>query len=161
MDNLLRYCLTPNNAVSPLFAILFGIRRDSGITTYVNSSPASRTIKKSLKALCFQGFFLCGDRQNKGGASQGCARLSLLARQTGSYQSFLSLIAFRRKPPIIVTGMDTERETGSIDAPRIPPKIVQTMAIRIIATPPQIPISNIYKRGCYSLRFSFKMKVIG
>ena len=46
MDNLLRYCLTPNNAVSPLFAILFGIGRDSGITTYVNLSPASRTKKE-------------------------------------------------------------------------------------------------------------------
>ena len=44
----------------------------------------------------------------------------------------LFLIAFNINPPIIAIGMETESETGSRNAPNIPPKIVQTTARTII-----------------------------
>ena len=45
----------------------------------------------------------------------------------------LFLIAFNINPPIIAIGMETESETGSRNAPNIPPKIVQTTARAIIS----------------------------
>ena len=42
------------------------------------------------------------------------------------------MIAFNINPPIIAIGMETESETGSRNAPNIPPKIVQTTARTII-----------------------------
>ena len=45
----------------------------------------------------------------------------------------LFLIAFNINLPIIAIGMETESETGSRNAPNIPPKIVQTTARAIIS----------------------------
>ena len=42
-------------------------------------------------------------------------------------------IVFKINPPIIAIGMETESETGSRNAPNIPPKIVQTTARTIIS----------------------------
>ena len=68
----------------------------------------------------------------------------LSSSETEIFQSFLSLIAFRIKPPIIAIGIDTEKETGSRDAPRTPPKIVHIIAATIITTPPKIHIYNTF-----------------
>ena len=58
LNHTIRHQLTVRFPAKPLLPTLLGISQHDAKLPCDNSSPASRTIEKSMKALCFQGFFL-------------------------------------------------------------------------------------------------------
>ena len=75
--------------------------------------------------------------------------LGFTLRKREGYHSCLSLMAFRIKPPIIAIGIETEKETGSRNAPRTPPRIVHMIARITMAIPPQIRIDRVIAAACH------------